>query len=188
VTGARHWVKCPTKALIGPNSKETHVQMPRKGQTGQTTRMVCSCGAGVRRVGPGNRARGVMTCADRSDGSLTGSTRRPIVLRVWWSGGQAVTRNSGIPGCRASGSVIAYWPAGWGGPMGARPRGSRLERSPGRRAERGFGCRDRKDCRGAANPARSARRGPRRSRGHWNLATLSNNSITRSNISEFVRT
>jgi hypothetical protein len=206
-TPSRHWHRedrrlywvpcCDRRAALGKMSdqgidwselKGDARQMPRKGQTGQTARMVCSCGAGVRRVGPGSRARGAMTCADRSDGSLTGSARRPVVLRVWWSGGQAVTRSSGVPGYRGSGSVIAYWPAGWGGPMGADPRGSRLERMPGCRAERGFGCRNRRDWGGAANPSRSAHRGPRRSRGHRNLATLSNNFITRSNISEFVRT
>lgn len=162
--------------------------MPQMVQTGQNGRVGCLWGAGTRRAGPGGRARHAVASAERSDRTLSGSTRTPIALRVWWSGGQAVTRSSGVPGYRGPGSAIACWPVGWGGSPGSSPWGSRHARMPGRRVERGFGRHKRGDQAGAISLTGSTRRGPRRSRGYANLATSSNNSITQSNISEFVRT
>ena len=162
--------------------------MRQTAQTGQNGRAMCSRGAGARRAGPGSRVRRAVAGGNRCDGTLSGSARTPIALRVWWSDGRAVTQNFGVPGYRGSGSAIVCWPIGWGRSLGGGPWGSRPVRIPGRRVDRGVRRRARVDQAEVGSLTGSMRQGPRRSRGYVNLATSSNNSITQSNISEFVRT
>jgi hypothetical protein len=180
--------------------------MPQKVRTGQTARegwllgvrAECSRGAGERRTDPEGRARRADAGIEHGTGTLPGSARTPIVLRVWWSGGQAVTRSSRVPG---SGPATVCGSAGWnglrrdGGSWGNRQtRGaeqtSARKSEPGlvHRLKAGSWRRSRGAWAGVADLTASMRRGPRRSRGCMNLTTQSNAPITQSNISEFVRT